>query len=226
MGRTRTRPAVSLRASLSCERCSGNARQRAAARILIDSVSLPQSRVYLTEQASRFYLRLGDRARQLLGSQFIDSWPQGLRLSFWLLRQGRLQRLRHEDVTRLSFRDRPFDSVVGLDVLEHVPDYRRALAEFARELRPEGVLMLSVPFYVAAEQSHELAKIVDGVVEPLQPPKFHGDPLSGGVLRFHHFGWDLLDALREAGFPGAEAVRVRDPAQGLPAAQRILRARR
>ena len=50
--------------------------------------------------------------------------------------------------------------------------------------------------------------------------------MSGGVLCFHHFGWDLLEALREAGFAGAEAVRVRDPAQGLPAAQWIIRARR
>lgn len=218
--------AVSLRESLCCERCGGNARQRAAARILIDSVSLAQSRVYLTEQASRFYLRLGDRARQLLGSEFIDSWPQRLRLSLWLLRQGRPQWLRREDVTRLSFRDRSFDAVVSLDVLEHVPDYRRALAEFARVLRPEGVLVLSVPFYAAAGQSRELAKIVDGVVEHLQPPEFHGDPLSGGVLCFHHFGWNLLDAVRAAGFADAEAVRVRDPGQGLLAPQWIIRARR
>jgi SAM-dependent methyltransferase len=218
--------AVSLRESLCCERCGGNARQRAAARILIDSVSLPQSRVYLTEQASRFYLHLGDRARQLLGSEFIDSWPQRLRLSFWLLRQGHLRWLRRQDVTQLSFRDRSFDAVVSLDVLEHVPDFRRALAEFARVLRPEGVLVLSVPFYVEAGRSRELARIVDGVVEHLQPPEFHGDPVSGGVLCFHHFGWDLLDALREAGFTSAEAVRVRDTAQGLPAAQWILRARR
>ena len=211
---------------MCCERCGGNARQRAAARILIDSVSLAQSRVYLTEQASRFYLRLGDRARQLLGSEFIDSWPQRLRLSLWLLRQGRPQWLRREDVTRLSFRDRSFDAVVSLDVLEHVPDYRRALAEFARVLRPEGVLVLSVPFYAAAGQSRELAKIVDGVVEHLQPPEFHGDPLSGGVLCFHHFGWNLLEAVRAAGFADAEAVRVRDPGQGLLAPQWIIRARR
>ncbi len=218
--------AVSLRESLRCEGCGGNARQRAAARILIDSVSLPQSSVYFTEQASRFYLRLGSRTRRLQGSEFVHSWTARLRLSFWLLRQGHLRRLRREDVTRLSFRDRSFDAVVSLDVLEHVPDFRRALGEFARVLRPDGVLVLSVPFYFEAGRSRELARIVDGVVEHLQPPEFHGDPVSGGVLCFHHFGWDLLDALREAGFAGAEAVRVRDPAQGLPAAQWILRARR
>jgi SAM-dependent methyltransferase len=218
--------AVSLRESLCCEGCGGNARQRAAATVLIDSIPLPQSRVYLTEQASRFYLHLRNRARQLQGSEFVHSWPARLRLSLWLLRQGHLRWLRREDVTRLSFRDRSFDAVVSLDVLEHVPDFRRALAEFARVLRPDGVLVLSVPFYAEAGHSRELARIVDGVVEHLQPPEFHGDPVSGGVLCFHHFGWDLLEALREAGFTGAEALLVRDPAQGLPAAQWIIRARR
>ena len=82
------------------------------------------------------------------------------------------------------------------------------------------MLVLSVPFYDRARDgSRELAMIADGGVEHLQPPEFHGDPVSGGVLCFHHFGWDLLEAMREAGFTRAEAVRVRDTAQGLPAAQ-------
>ena len=59
-----------------------------------------------------------------------------------------------------------------------------------------------------------------------QPPEYHGDPLGGGVLCFHHFGWDLLDAMRECGFAEAEALRVRDPERGLPEAQWVLRARR
>jgi hypothetical protein len=45
------------------------------------------------------------------------------------------------------------------------------------------------------------------------------------VLCFHHFGWDLLDAMRESGFAEAEALRIADPERGLPEPQWVLRAR-
>ena len=49
------------------------------------------------------------------------------------------------DVTALAFADESFDAVVLGEVLEHVPDDDRAVAEVARVLRPRGVLALSVP---------------------------------------------------------------------------------
>ena len=105
---------------------------------------------------------------------------------------------------RCRSRAASFDAVLSLDVLEHVPDYRAALREFARVLRPGGQCVLSVPFYVDRESTETLARMdADGRVEHLQPPEYHGDPLGGGVLCFHHFGWDLLAAMREAGFSDA-----------------------
>ena len=50
--------------------------------------------------------------------------------------------------------------------------------------------------------------------------------MSSGALCFHHFGWDLLEAMRAAGFASAEALRVRDADRGIPQAQWILRATR
>lgn len=47
------------------------------------------------------------------------------------------------DVTRLPFADRSVDLVVGLEVLEHVPEPRRALDEIARVCADTAVL--SVP---------------------------------------------------------------------------------
>jgi SAM-dependent methyltransferase len=47
------------------------------------------------------------------------------------------------DVTRLPFPDRSIDLIVGLEVLEHVPNPSRALAEIARACR--GAAVFSVP---------------------------------------------------------------------------------
>ena len=39
------------------------------------------------------------------------------------------------------------------------------------------------------------------------PPEYHGDPLvASGVLCLTHFGWEMLDDVRAAGFKDAYAV--------------------
>ncbi len=219
---------VSFRESLSCEVCHGNARQRAVAAALFDVIDPQRSTVYLTEQTSHFYLQLRHRLKKLIGSEFVSSLQQRFWLTLWLLRHRRLALVRREDVTALSLATARVDAVVTMDVLEHVPDYPKAIAEFARVLRPGGVLVLTVPFYADNAHSTLLARVdTSGRVEHLQqPPEYHGDPLSGGVLCFHHFGWDLLDAIRQTGFADVEALRLRNPAQGLPEAQWIIRARK
>lgn len=50
------------------------------------------------------------------------------------------------DAQTLPFADGCMDSVALLDVLEHLPEPERALAEIARVLRPGGTLLLQVPF--------------------------------------------------------------------------------
>jgi SAM-dependent methyltransferase len=49
----------------------------------------------------------------------------------------------------LPFRDASFDTVLCLELLEHVPDPHRCLAEIARTLRPGGALLVTVPFISA-----------------------------------------------------------------------------
>lgn len=216
--------APSLRESLSCEVCRSNARQRAAAALLFDEAPVP-GHVYLTEQAGAFYRAMRRRVPALVGSEYAHSRWRRWRLRVWLWRHGLFERLRFGDVTALPFAAARFDAVLSLDVLEHVPDYRAALRQFARVLRPGGQCVLSVPFHAERERSEVLARIdAQGRVEHLQAPEYHGDPLGGGVLCFHHFGWDLLAAMREAGFSRVEAVRVRDPARGWPEPLWLLRA--
>lgn len=49
------------------------------------------------------------------------------------------------DAYRLPFADHAFDAVICSEVLEHLSDYRRVLAEIARVLKPGGLFAPTVP---------------------------------------------------------------------------------
>jgi SAM-dependent methyltransferase len=51
------------------------------------------------------------------------------------------------DGAELPFADATFDRVVVVDYLEHVADERRFIEELARVLKPEGVLLINVPYW-------------------------------------------------------------------------------
>lgn len=232
-----TAETLPLRESLHCRQCRCNARQRAAMAVLQDAMpDIDERRLYLSEHASSMYLATRRRVRRVSGSEYAGRLRR-LRLSAWLWRHGVPEWVRHADITALPFAPGGLDAILSLDVLEHVFDYRTALGEFARVLRPGGCCVLTVPFYCGQARSEVLAQVDGkGCIRHLKTPEYHGDPLGGGgfgqrghgrgVLCFHHFGWDLLDAIRAAGFRSAEAVRIGDPAFALPQPQWVLRATR
>lgn len=217
-----------LREGLICIGCRCNARQRAAGMALLDVLPAPESAsVYITEQASPLFVALRRRLPRLRGSEFTSDLGQRVRLSLWLARNGMPGWINRQDVTALDFRDAELDALISLDVLEHVPDFARAIREFARVLRPDAPLVLTVPFYDDRFGNEAIARVRDdGSIEHAGEPEFHGDPLSGGVLCFHHFAWELLATMRAAGFSDAVACRARDPARGLPQGVWVLRGRR
>ncbi|HET7358457.1 MAG TPA: methyltransferase domain-containing protein [Nocardioidaceae bacterium] len=52
------------------------------------------------------------------------------------------------DALQLPFADGEFDRIVAAEVLEHIPDDRRAIAELARVLRPGGTVAVTVPSWL------------------------------------------------------------------------------
>jgi 2-polyprenyl-3-methyl-5-hydroxy-6-metoxy-1,4-benzoquinol methylase len=52
------------------------------------------------------------------------------------------------DIGNLPFEDNFFDLVICSEVLEHIPDHHKALAELVRVLKPGTTLVISVPRYV------------------------------------------------------------------------------
>jgi SAM-dependent methyltransferase len=58
---------------------------------------------------------------------------------------GSLARTVRADLLALPFADASFDVVIAAEVLEHIPDDRRAVAEIARVVRPGGRVAVTVP---------------------------------------------------------------------------------
>jgi len=195
---------ANFREEMTCGRCGHNARVRAGLQLALEG--MPRSAaVYITEQASAPFAWLQHRYPDTIGSEFTTDRERIAQMETQLATvfdgQGRI---RFEDVTRLTMDDGSLDVVVSFDVLEHVPDYRAALAEFARVIRPGGRLVLTAPFIPDNASTIVRARIGDdGEVEHMLEPEYHGDPVTGGILCFYHFGWDLVDDARDAGFGNA-----------------------
>ena len=67
--------------------------------------------------------------------------------------------------------------------------------------------MISAPFVAGNALNTLRAEIRNGEIVHLLPPEYHGDPMSAeGILCFHHFGWELVQQLRAAGFRDAYAI--------------------
>lgn len=209
---------VNVREALVCRECQLNARQRAVWAWM--QHNFPTDRrwaLYLTEQATRFYQASKQRWPGARGSEYFPM-PAFERLNTYITHLlGEHEVLRWEDICRLSLKDQSVDGLVCLEVLEHVPDYPVALAEFARVLKPGGQLIITVPFLDGSYDTLIRARVTEqGAIEHICPPEYHGDPVDGeGILAYYHFGWDLLDRLREVGFSKAQWCSPWAPSMGL-----------
>jgi SAM-dependent methyltransferase len=152
--------------------------------------------VYACESISPFAKRL----RKIFQSRFVGSE--------YLPTSGDLAShpgIHHEDIQSLSFADESFDLYVNCEVLEHIPNVDKALSEAFRVLRPTGLFVGTVPFAYNSEKTVVRSRLVNGAVEHLMSPEYHGNPAdpSRGSLVFEVPGWNILDRLRSAGFKDA-----------------------
>jgi len=114
----------------------------------------------------------------------------------------------HQDLTALSYPDNSFDLSLSFEDLEHIPDYKKAIAELYRVTKPGGQALLSTPFIIENDNTLVRATINNkGEITHLLEPEYHGDPvIPQGILCFYHFGWDLLDDFRAAGFTNVKII--------------------
>ena len=215
------------RESLICSSCNMSNRQRLIAALIIQHLEheISGQRVYLMEQKTRLFKWVADKYKNhsIAGSEYfgpdyqggsvigvmgyqaplrignlLDSLRYKVSLLYSMLRMGGI---RHEDVTDLSFSDESLDMIVSNDVFEHVPDPIKAFSECSRVLKSGGLMLATIPFHYDNNESISRAKMVDGRLEHLLPPMYHGNPVSAdGSLVFTDFGWDLLEDIVSVGF--------------------------
>jgi GT2 family glycosyltransferase/2-polyprenyl-3-methyl-5-hydroxy-6-metoxy-1,4-benzoquinol methylase/glycosyltransferase involved in cell wall biosynthesis/uncharacterized coiled-coil protein SlyX len=183
------------RERLECPLCGMKNRQRLIATLIEQELDVDDKKsVYFMEQATPIYQWATGtfKNHNIVGSEYLGYEYEGGAI---------IQGIRHEDVENLSFADDTLDLVVSNDVFEHVPHPARAFSECVRVLKAGGVLLATTPFHSDNDLSIIRAKLINGQLEHLLPPAYHGNPVSAdGSLVFTDFGWDVLKEMQVAGF--------------------------
>ena len=192
---------INWRERIVCPITGLNNRQRASYHLFLSELEpYEDDRIYITEQVTQFHAFLDKKILNLIGSEYVDSGlPSGYVTD---------NDVRHEDLTALSFQDESLDKLISFDCLEHIADYKSALKECYRVIKPGGSMLASFPFNKNEYETLIRAKVLpDGTISHLCEPEYHGDPLSDdGCLSFYTFGWELLEDLRAFGFSEVYAV--------------------
>jgi hypothetical protein len=191
---------INWRERVICPETHLNNRLRASVHLLdIELAPYRDDRIFLSEQVTPLYNFLKPRYPNLVGSEYLgaDNAPGSVNS----------QGVRHEDLTSLSFESHSLDYVLSFDCFEHFPRFDGAFMECARVLRPGGKMFWSVPFVTTSQANIIRAKVINGEIEHLLPPEYHGDPVNTeGCLCFTHFGWEMLEQARRSGFSDAYAI--------------------
>jgi len=161
---------------------------------------------YLTEQITPLYRYFDSFFNKdffnLIGSEYLgENYKAGEIVNGVL----------HENLTSLSFGNETIDTLVTLEVLEHIYDYKNALTEMYRVLKADGDVLITVPFALNKMNHVERAKINNnGTIEHLLPPEYHGDPVNpkGGILCYRYYGWELLNELKQIGFKEVNMILI------------------
>jgi SAM-dependent methyltransferase len=97
-------------------------------------------------------------------------------------------RVEYQDGRRLTYSDESFDFVFSISVIEHIPDDGdvAAIGEFYRVLKPNGVLVVEVPY---RRQYEEIARTCTSKGTLLDSPQFYE----------RHYDAEHLGRLQRAG---------------------------
>ncbi len=90
------------------------------------------------------------------------------------------------DGMNLPFADQAIDTILCTEVLEHIPNPEKAIAEFARILRPNGVIITTAPFFFPIHDTWDFFRYThDGLANLMKQQGLEVElvkPLSGTAV--------------------------------------------
>lgn len=208
---------VNWRERLVCPITGLNNRLRASIHFADFELGLKEyHNIYISEQVTPLYNYVKTKIPRTTGSEFLDAGYAG----GFINPAG----IRHEDMTRLSFQDEEFDFYLSFECFEHIPDFNKGFREAFRVLKPEGIMLFTVPF-ITQNYDNVIRAFIDdsGEICHILPPEYHGNPISEkGSLCYTHFGWEMLDQLRSCGFTQVYALTYWSDTFGYMGGEQIL----
>jgi len=96
----------------------------------------------------------------------------------------------HWDITDIPMSDASYDLILCSHVLEHVPNDAKAFSELARILRPDGVLIIQVPYARDCSHTDEDSSITDPTERTCRFGQFD---------HVRRYGRDIVNRMEEKG---------------------------
>jgi SAM-dependent methyltransferase len=187
-----------------CEQCKSIPRQRALVEVLnIFRPNWRSLRIHESSPSMRFFL---DQCHDYSCSFFYPDLPVGS------YKDGN----RCENLEALTFSNASFDIFITQDVLEHVFHPDKALSEITRVLRPSGIHIFTAPKNKHLLKSYQRAKLLDGTVEHLHEPIYHGNPIRDGrSLVTWDYGADFENLIQQWSGCSTYNFIIRDRRRGI-----------
>jgi SAM-dependent methyltransferase len=132
---------------------------------------------------------------------------------------GTVDGIRNENLERLQFTSGTFDLFITQDVLEHVFNPARAIAEVQRVLRPGGAHVFTTPRHLDLPVTRQRAHSEPGgTVTHLLEAEYHGNPIGDGrALVTYDYGLDFERLLSTWSKTTVEVFHTLDRSRGLDA---------
>jgi SAM-dependent methyltransferase len=194
-----------LRDFYVCEKCGTCPRQRAVAEIL--TWVRPHWRKCSIHESSPCIPFFEQQCPLYTKSYYFEEIPVGS-----LDPAGR----RCENLEYLTFPDETFDIFITQDVLEHVFNPDKALAEIMRVLRTGGLHIFTAPKHKGILKTYQRARLNNGQVEHLHEANYHGNPIADGrSLVTWDYGADFDDLIQQwSGYNTCNYI-IRDRRRGI-----------